>query len=95
MLWISQLTYFHILADINSHLVNEKSKSPDGTPELDHTVEVGTHWNTIGHNQTQAERVAWFNDINNHQVICGHHNSSKKGPTYNKKVGQNFKGPGE
>jgi hypothetical protein len=64
-------------------------------PALDHIVEVGTHWNRIGYNQSQADREAWNNDTSNHQVICTHHNSSKSGPTMKKDVGPNFKGPDE
>ncbi len=75
------------------HFADEKKTNE--IPALDHMVEVGTHWNRIGYNQSQAERVAWFNDTSNHQVICTHHNSSKSGPTMRKDVGPNFKGPGE
>jgi hypothetical protein len=75
------------------HFADEKKTNE--IPALDHMVEVGAHWNTLGYNQSQAERVAWFNDTSNHQVICTHHNSSKSGPTMRKDVGPNFKGPGE
>jgi hypothetical protein len=77
----------------NPHFADEKKTNE--IPALDHMVEVGTHWNTIGHNQSQDEREAWYNDTRNHQVICTHHNSSKSGPTMRKNVGPNFKGPGE
>jgi hypothetical protein len=75
------------------HLADETKN--EEKPALDHIEEVGSHWNRIGHNQTQAEREDWFNDTSNHQVICTHHNSSKKGPNYTNLVGPNFKGPGE
>jgi hypothetical protein len=77
----------------NPHFADEKKTNE--IPALDHMVEVGTHWNRIGHNQSQDEREAWYNDTSNHQVICTHHNSSKSGPTMRKDVGPNFKGPGE
>jgi hypothetical protein len=78
-----------------AHLIDENSKNPDGTPALDHIREVSTHWNEEGHNQTQAQRQAWFNDITNHQVICTNHNSKKGGQNYKFNVGPNFRGPNE
>jgi hypothetical protein len=77
----------------NPHFADEKKTKEK--PALDHMVEVGTHWNTYGYNQSQDERVTWYNDTRNHQVICTHHNSSKSGPQMRRDVGSNFKGPGE
>ncbi|HBE18721.1 MAG TPA: hypothetical protein DEG17_05890 [Cyanobacteria bacterium UBA11149] len=75
------------------HFADERNKNEK--PEIDHIIEVSTHWKQKGYNQTQAQRQAWFNDTNNHQAICKSHNASKGGQTYRIDVGADFKGPGE
>jgi 5-methylcytosine-specific restriction endonuclease McrA len=69
-----------------------KSKS-DMT--IDHKIPVSKHWNKVGHDQTQPNRSGWYNNTNNHKVICGSCNSSKGGESYTPQVGPNFLGSPE
>lgn len=70
-----------------------------GSLTVDHIVAVATHWNSgvgahpAGRDTTRANRIAFYNDVTNHQYMCGPCNSSKNsgGVYYNHKVGQNFR----
>ncbi len=61
--------------DIDGNWDEHSAKENDAT--LDHIIPVAKHWNTKGHNQTQSEREAWYNDTTNLQVVCKKHNSKK------------------
>jgi hypothetical protein len=99
--WIGNSLYGNpnafVCRDVNGtwqeHLADASTRT--GKPALDHIQEVAEHWNTEGHNQTQAQRETWYNDTKNLQLVCTHHNSQKGGPDYEFLVGSQFKGPGE
>jgi hypothetical protein len=69
--------------------------APEAIAQIDHITEVSTHWNTIGHDQNQPQRVAWNNDETNLQILCQPCNREKSGPATDPHVGPHFRGPGD
>jgi 5-methylcytosine-specific restriction endonuclease McrA len=75
-------------------------KDPQSTSDpftLDHVEAVSVHWNKPGggHDQTQADRTKWYNELTNLEPMCFVCNRKKGGDTYDIVVGPNFLGPGE
>ncbi len=66
---------------------------PKNQATIDHIRPVSQHWNEEGFDQTQAQRINWYNDTNNHQVMCGPCNSGLGGMAYRTDIGYNFLGP--
>lgn len=64
-----------------------------GSMTIDHKRPVSWHWNNHGYDQPQPQRRQWYNDTDNHKIICGGCNSSKGGESYSPSVGPNFLGP--
>ena len=72
---------------------NHKDKVTESELEIDHKINVTEHWEKEGRFQTQEERNAWYDDPKHLQVLCESCNSSKSKGVYNKKVGEDFRGP--
>jgi hypothetical protein len=68
---------------------------------LDHKVGVATHWksgapgSTAGNNSKQPNRVNWYGDPNNLEILCRDCNSAKQsgGDHFDPDVGADFAGP--
>jgi hypothetical protein len=65
---------------------------------VDHTTMVVDHWNSEGHNTTQDQRAAFYNDTSKLRLTTSANNSSDgalaraSGHVYSPKVGPNFRG---
>jgi hypothetical protein len=71
---------------------------PISQASIDHIKPVAQHWNEVGHDMTQEERLAWYNDSRNLRVVDRRKNSSlgSGGVSYSVlKVGPRFRGPNE
>jgi hypothetical protein len=66
---------------------------PPDQVTIEHKMPVVEHWNKYGRNQTRAERVEWFNDLNNLTVKPASANKSdgaKLGQTFNQRPSRNY-----
>jgi hypothetical protein len=66
---------------------------PPGEITIEHTEMVVDHWNRIGHNQTAAERRAWYEDERNLTVKRAGPNKAEgasSGKTFRQDTGQRY-----
>lgn len=87
-------------ADTTQYWWNNKWWKNEGKTiaTIDHKPKVVEHWNTTGRDQTQPERLDYFNDISKCEIVPRSENSSEGatvGGKYNFEVGKNFLGPRE
>jgi hypothetical protein len=59
---------------------------------IDHKVDCATYWNNQGRDESKQDRIDFYNDTTNHEIMCRSCNSSKNsgGITYRRMVGNNF-----
>jgi hypothetical protein len=63
-----------------------------GEPTIDHRTDCATYWNKYGYDNSRQDRINFYNDTTNHDIMCRSCNSSKNsgGVTYNRFIGPNF-----
>jgi Domain of unknown function (DUF4157) len=59
---------------------------------IDHITDCATYWNNAGRDESKQDRINFYNDTSNHEILCRSCNSSKSsgGITYRRMVGPNF-----